>query len=132
MDNYVVMDGNLGWEYYADNNAGQTLIGNQVYIIDKNFENVLYCNDQETVQSITKYTTELKEASTVFRELLKDKGITIKDIQNKIDSLYNKGYTFEQIQEIGYGNLLWLGAHPIESCFVSNQIITQEKGYYRL
>ena len=77
-----------------------------MYIIDKNFENVLYCNDQETVQSITKYTTELKEASTVFRELLKDKGITIKDIQNKIDSLYNKGYTFEQIQEIGYGNLL--------------------------
>ena len=42
----------LGWKathnYRADNNAGNTLIGNTVYIIDKNFEKVLFsCEDEE-------------------------------------------------------------------------------------
>ena len=42
----------IGWKathnYRADNNAGNTLIGNTVYIIDKNFKKVLFsCEDEE-------------------------------------------------------------------------------------
>lgn len=48
----------LGWKathnYRADNNAGNTLIGNTVYIIDKNFEKVLFSCEEEEYEIIQK------------------------------------------------------------------------------
>lgn len=98
-----------GWKvahnYRADNNAGQTLIGNKMFIIDKNFEKILYSIDLETFQNLAESSADIREQSAEFRKILKEKGITTKDVQNSIDSLLDIGYTFEQIQEIGYGNL---------------------------
>ena len=46
----------IGWKathnYRADNNAGNTLIGNSIYIIDKNFEKVLFSCEVEEYEII--------------------------------------------------------------------------------
>ena len=55
----------IGWKathnYRADNNAGNTLIGNTVYIIDKNFEKVLFSCEVEEYDQIQKGIEEIME-----------------------------------------------------------------------
>lgn len=55
----------IGWKathnYRADNNAGNTLIGNSVYIIDKNFEKVLFSCEEDEYEEIQKALSDVKE-----------------------------------------------------------------------
>lgn len=55
----------IGWKathnYRADNNAGNTLIGNSVYIIDKNFEKVLFSCEEDEYKEIQKAISGVKE-----------------------------------------------------------------------
>ena len=55
----------IGWKathnYRADNNAGNTLIGNSVYIIDENFEKVLFSCEEEEYKEIQDGIKEFKE-----------------------------------------------------------------------
>ena len=47
--------------YRADNNAGSTLIGNTVFIIDKNFEEVLYDIELDDYNDLQKAIKQFKE-----------------------------------------------------------------------
>lgn len=51
--------------YRADNNAGNTLIGNTIFFIDKNFEEVTYSMEIEEYNKV-------QEAISKFKELLEE------------------------------------------------------------
>lgn len=55
----------VGWKathnYRADNNIGSTLIGNSVYIIDENFEKILFSCEEEVYKEYQKGLELLKE-----------------------------------------------------------------------
>ena len=93
----------IGWKVYhnyrADNNAGQTLIGNQFYIIDKDFTKILYNKDEESFDNIVKMSEQFEEQSKTMLEQLEENGVTIKQAQERIDSLLDAGYSMEQISE---------------------------------
>ena len=99
----------IGWfvehNYRADNNAGQTLIGNQVYIIDKDFNNIIYTQTEEEFSKILMMSKAFIEETEGFRKNIKTYGINLDDIQAKIDSLLQNGHTMQEIQEKGYDNI---------------------------
>ena len=47
--------------YRADNNAGNTLIGNSIFFIDKNFEEVTYSMEVEEYNQIQEAIEQLQE-----------------------------------------------------------------------
>lgn len=49
--------------YRADNNAGNTLIGNAVFFIDKNFEEITYSMELDEYNQIHETISQLKERS---------------------------------------------------------------------
>ena len=55
----------IGWKathnYRADNNAGNTLIGNSVYIIDENFQKIFFSCEEDEYQEIQKGIDSFKE-----------------------------------------------------------------------
>ena len=47
--------------YRADNNAGNTLIGNTIFFIDKNFEEITYSIEVEEYNQVQKAISQVKE-----------------------------------------------------------------------
>ena len=47
--------------YRADNNAGNTLIGNTIFFIDKNFEEVTYSMEVEEYNQVQEAIEQLQE-----------------------------------------------------------------------
>lgn len=47
--------------YRADNNAGQTLIGNTIFFIDKNFEEIVFAMDVEEYNQVQEAISQFKE-----------------------------------------------------------------------
>jgi uncharacterized coiled-coil DUF342 family protein len=47
--------------YRADNNAGNTLIGNTIFFIDKNFEEVTYSMEVEEYNQVQEAISQFKE-----------------------------------------------------------------------
>jgi hypothetical protein len=61
----------MGWKathnYRADDNEGKTLIGNSIYIIDKNFEKILFsCEEEEFGQ--------IQEGIEMIKEIIEEEG----------------------------------------------------------
>lgn len=47
--------------YRADNNAGNTLIGNAIFFIDKNFEKIIYLMETEEYDQVQESISQFKE-----------------------------------------------------------------------
>ncbi len=95
----------IGWKvrhnYRADNNAGNTLIGNMVYIIDKDFEKIVFSKDADEYDAMQKvYETDEPQMKEMKKQL-DAAGITTKDLLHRVDSLIASGHTMMEINEKG-------------------------------
>lgn len=54
--------------YRADNNAGNTLIGNTIFFIDKNFEKIIYSMDVDEYNQVHEAISSFKEQIEEYNE----------------------------------------------------------------
>ena len=98
----------IGWKvrhnYRAENNARQTLIGDQVFIIDKSFTKILYSCEADEYDVLQKGFKERIEQIQETKQKYDSYGITREDILHKVDSLIANGHTMMEIYEKGLGS----------------------------
>ena len=97
----------IGWKvrhnYRADNNAGNTLIGDMVYIMDKDFENILFSMDAEEYELKHKWFELSGELMNDAKSTFDNLGLTSKEMLHRVDSLIASGHTMMEINEKGIG-----------------------------